>query len=76
MRYVMDFLELRFSEELTQSATYSASTNLDSRPHHANLAKPLSTTSIGKWKESLTQDEIATFAAIAGDELQRRGYVD
>lgn len=41
---------------------------------HERLSQPIKPTSIGKWREKLTKDEISYFQKIAGKELISMGY--
>jgi hypothetical protein len=42
--------------------------------HMKNLGKPINTTSANRWRNGMDPQDVATFEAIAGDELEAVGY--
>ena len=42
--------------------------------HHQNLSKPISTSSIGKWKKELSQEQISSIQSLIEENLNRFNY--
>ena len=39
--------------------------------HHQNLSKPITTSSIGKWKKELSQEQISLIQSLIEENLNR-----
>ena len=44
--------------------------------HHQNLRKPISSRSVGKWKDELSDKDLSYFTNNIKDEMKRFGYTD
>jgi hypothetical protein len=73
---VCGFLGVPFEEQMMEHDRafdkMGDTTRLD---HHAKVGQPVTTDSIGKWKERLSADQVVTVEKLLGDELVRTGYV-
>lgn len=70
----MSFLGEKFySEQINPQKTSNINIYLELSGHE-RLAKPIRPTSIGKWKDKLSPEEISIFEKIAGCELESLGY--
>lgn len=72
LRKVCKFLEISYSPEMLEFWK-NANTLGDVKygEHHANLKNPLDETSIGKWKKTLTNEQVKTISKIT-DELYQK----
>lgn len=48
--------------------------DVDALAHHANVLKPITPDSIGKWKNVFSHNDVEAFGKPFGDQLQRYGY--
>ena len=72
---VCGFLGLDFQEEMMEhEGAYTKMGDATAHDHHSKVGEPVTTGSIGKWKERLTDDQADTVERMLGDELERTGY--
>jgi len=72
---VCDFLGVDFEEQMMEhSRAFDEMGDTTALEHHARVGKPVTTESIGKWKERLTPDEAAVVERMLRDGLRRTGY--
>ncbi len=73
---VMKFLGKEFENDQIKVKIYSATTGLMHTDQHRNLGEPISTRSVGRWRDELSEQEQAAFFRIAGVDLRSFGYLD
>jgi hypothetical protein len=66
VRRICDFIGEDFEEEMLNVKTHNSSARVD--------ARGIFSSSVGKWRQQLTEEEIFIAQQIAGRELQRLGY--
>ena len=71
---IMSFLGEDFLEQQINPSCFSQGKIFKGASGHERLTKPIKPSSIGKWKEKLSIDEINYFNQIAGCELKALGY--
>jgi len=70
---IMNFLGEDFFDQQIDPKYYS-NTNRVENPGHERLKQPITSASVGSWREKMTAKEIAIFNRIAGSKLQELGY--
>jgi len=74
---VCGFLGLDFQEEMmAHDRAYSRMGDATAHGHHAKVGEPVTTGSIGKWKDRLSPADADLVTRMLGDELERTGYSD
>ncbi len=72
---VCGFLGLDFQEEMMEhDRAYARMGDATAHGHHAKVGEPVTTGSIGKWKERLTAEQAVFVERTIGEELARIGY--
>ena len=76
LRELMEFLGLPWSDRLLSFHNLNLTIHRNPVGHLSGeqVKNPINTASIGRWKEDLTPQEIASFEAAAGEMLARFGY--
>lgn len=75
MKMVMEFLGYQFEEGQIDPHEYEKTSSLHkSRSYHRNLAKPISPTSVNRYRTQLSLRQVKVFNQIAGTQLSRLGY--
>ena len=46
------------------------------KSHHSNLSKPISSESVGKWKNNLSENDQKRVTKLLYTSLHRLGYID
>ena len=46
------------------------------KEHHSNLSKPISSDSVGKWRNNLSESDQESITKLLYKHLQRLGYAD
>ncbi len=76
LRAMMEFLELPWDQGML--SFYNKELTIFRHPmghlSAKQISKPISTSSVGRWRQELTRDEIRTFQSIAGPLLTELGY--
>ena len=77
LRKLMANLNLTWNERILSFHTLNLSIHRNATGHLSGkqLKSPISTSSIGRWKEDLTTEEISEFEAKAGQTLEKLGYI-
>lgn len=75
MQKVMEFIGVNFEGNQISAKYYSEVSSLKKSAVHRNLAKPINTSSVGKWREQLSDSEKLEFFSHAGKILQKWKYV-
>lgn len=73
VRALMGYAGLPFAPQQVDVSHYARGTQRR-RTVHANLARPISARSQGRWRDELSDADVAAFARYAGDALERFGY--
>lgn len=71
---LMERIGSYFSPAQIDSSVIASTTSIKKREVHRNLAKPINTSSQGRWMRELTAEEQQIFLDIAGEGLARYGY--
>lgn len=74
LRRIFEFLDEPFTGELLNYFAAEHDLADDSSSHQ--VVKPPYTSSIGRWKNDLSADDLKVFYGIAGDTLDELGYTD
>lgn len=74
LRELIDFLGLGLSESMLEYYKLPAAKALSRFRHQRNVATPISTRSVGQYKQILSDDEISAFEREAGNALIAMGY--
>jgi len=76
LRPICDFLNITFSPQMLEhhKRDFLGFRDLDSQPHMKNTLKPVFTSSIDKWREELSPQEIALIQYVLSDEMYLLGY--
>ena len=76
LREVMEFLELPWDQRLLYFHAQDLSLYRHPMGHlSANqVNKPINTSSVGRWKQQLTPEEVVAFESVAGPALSEFGY--
>jgi protein-tyrosine sulfotransferase len=70
------FIGFEFEEEMLSSYQKQANVlGISDAPHHQNVKGALSSNSIGKWKERMTQEQIVQTEKLIGKNLERFKYI-
>lgn len=72
---VMEFLSIPFEPSQTSVERYAATTSIKKTLVHKNLSKPINTSSIGRWKNELNEQEKLIFYKSAGKVLENVNYL-
>ena len=71
---VMSFIDEDFLETQIDHNYFSKTKMFSGQGGHERLDQPIKPSSIGQWKEKMSEEEIDIFHNIAGRELQTLGY--
>lgn len=74
LRRITDFLRIQYDNSMLAYHQTSSAQELARYNRHKNVARPISTCSVGRYKERLTEEEIAQFESVAGNTLLALGY--
>jgi hypothetical protein len=73
LRQIVSSIGINIEKDQLRSSAYSK-TSVSGQEGHRRLKKPITAATVGKWKEVLTDQEIAEIESIAGDHMRRLGY--
>jgi len=76
IKKVCDFLDVMYNSDMLDHTSQVGKLGDTDKPHHANLSKPISSESIGKWKHNLSEDDQESITKLLHKPLHRLGYVD
>jgi hypothetical protein len=71
---ICEFSGLSYKEEMLSETQTSKGTTIRDEWWFQRATKPLQTGRIGKWKDELTQEQVAIIEWIAGDTMMELGY--
>lgn len=74
LQEIMQWLGLKYEDQQVSPSVYGRVSTLRKRRVHRNLANPITTKSVGKWRLELSESEIKRFNAVAGKQLIEAGY--
>lgn len=75
LQEVCNFLGLPFAEQMAaHEDVFGSLGDAKHYAHHANLARPITAESVGKWRQRLTDDQKAIVNRALGRELRQYGY--
>jgi len=75
LRAICEFLGVEYRASMLSFSETEAAKNLSGVSHHRNLVKPVFTTSIGKYRQTLTQEEIAIINLRLYSPMRSLGYI-
>lgn len=73
---VMRFLEIEYTSDQILSEQYARSSSLHMFSYHDNLERPITASSIGKWKNEMSEPELIQFNSLARQALRKFDYKD
>jgi len=73
---VCSFLDIHYHSEMLEQTSQVDKLGDTDKPHHSNLSKPISTESIGKWKDHFSSGEQEKLTKLLHKHLLHLGYVD
>lgn len=74
IRGLADFLNVEFIDVMLRPQEIAGDLGDTHLPHHANVANPISTASIGRWKHELTDEQQAILMRELGSDLDSLRY--
>jgi hypothetical protein len=75
LRKICDFLNVRYSEDMLAYYQSDPARAISVMTHHTNVLKPVFASSIGKYREKLTQAEIGTIQRRLYSPMRSLGYI-
>ncbi|MDA8660024.1 sulfotransferase [Luminiphilus sp.] len=77
LRALLDKLNLPWSDRILSFHALNLSIHRNATGHLSGkqVKRPISTTSIGRWKDDLTREEVSQFEESAGEVLVKLGYL-
>jgi len=76
IKKVCAFLDINYNSDMLDHTSQVAKLGDTDKSHHANLSKPISSESIGKWKHNLSESDQKSITQLLQNSLHRLGYVD
>ena len=76
IKKVCDFLDVVYNSDMLDHISQVEKLGDTDKSHHANLSKPISSESIGKWKHNLSESDQESITRLLQNPLRRLGYVD
>ncbi len=70
------FLDINYNSDILDHTSQVEKLGDTDKSHHANLSKPISSESIGKWKHNLSESDQESITRLLQNSLHRLGYVD
>lgn len=74
-REIFEWAGLDFDPEMLNQ-TAGPMGDVEALKHHANVARPISASSVGRWKKFLAKDELLSMPVAFHEQLQTLGYDD
>jgi sulfotransferase family protein len=72
---ICEFLDVEYTDAMLKFHEIEAARNLSSVDHHRNIVKPVFTSSVGKYRQILTREEIATIEQQLCTPMSYFGYI-
>ena len=73
---VCDFLDINYDSKILDHTKQVEKLGDTDKSHHSNLSKPISSDSIGKWKNNLSKSDQESITKLLHKHLDRLGYAD
>jgi len=73
---VCDFLGVKYDSKILDHTSQIDRMGDTDKPHHSNLSKAISSSSVGKWVKNLSEDEQKRVTNLLHSNLQNLGYID
>ena len=73
---VCNFLDIEYDSKILDHTSQIEKMGDTDKSHHSNLSKPISSESIGKWKNNLSEDNQKKVTKLLHNSLHRLGYID
>lgn len=71
---ITDFLNLSKDDSISKYKVSAEKMGVEEDTHHQNLRKPISSRSVGKWKNELSEKDVSCFTLNIKIEMKRFGY--
>ena len=71
-----DFLDIDYDSKMLDHTKQVKKLGDTDKEHHSNLSKPISSDSVGKWKNNLSESDQESITKLLHKHLQRLGYAD
>jgi len=71
---ITDFLNLNKDDSISKSKVSANQMGVEEDSHHQNLRKPISSRSVGNWKNELSEIDLSYFTINIKTEMKRFGY--
>ena len=71
-----DFLDINYDSKMLDHTKQVEKLGDTDKSHHSNLSKPISSESIGKWKNNLSESDQESITKLLHKHLHRLGYAD
>ena len=71
-----DFLDIIYDSKMLDHTKQVEKLGDTDKSHHSNLSKPISSESIGKWKNNLSESDQESITKLLHKHLHRLGYAD
>ena len=71
-----DFLDIDYDSKMLDHTKQVKKLGDTDKEHHSNLSKPISSDSVGKWRNNLSESNQESITKLLHKHLQRLGYAD
>jgi len=71
-----DFLDIDYDSKMLDHTKQVKKLGDTDKEHHSNLSKPISSDSVGKWRNNLSESDQESITKLLHKHLQRLGYAD
>ena len=71
-----DFLDIDYDSKMLDHTKQVKKLGDTDKEHHSNLSKPISSDSVGKWRNNLSESDQESISKLLYKHLQRLGYAD
>ena len=76
IKYTCDFLDIDYDSKMLDHTKQVKKLGDTDKEHHSNLSKPISSDSVGKWRNNLSESDQESITKLLHKHLQRLGYAD
>lgn len=73
---VCNFLDVEYNSKILDHTSQIDKMGDTDKSHHSNLSKPISSESVGKWKNNLSENNQKRVTKLLYTSLHRLGYID
>ena len=71
-----DFLDIDYDSKMLDHTKQVKKLGDTDKEHHSNLSKPISSDSVGKWRNNLSESDQESITKLLHKHLERLGYAD